>query len=99
MTKDEKDPQDKYIYMTARSMVGCYIGLFVKGRSVGRVRSLLTCKIKTGFGGNAGNKGAVALRFDLDDTSLMFINCHLMSGRRKGARRLEEVKTILENAF
>ena len=39
-----------------------------------------TSKVKTGFGGNSGNKGAVTLRFNFDDSSLVFLNCHLSSG-------------------
>lgn len=39
-----------------------------------------TSKVKTGFGGNSGNKGSVAIRFNFDDSSLSFINCHLASG-------------------
>ena len=80
-------------------MVGCFIGLFVKAKLLGRIRELKTTKIKTGFGGNTGNKGAVALRFMLDDTSMMFINCHLISGSDKGDKRTEEVNLIFDNAF
>jgi hypothetical protein len=39
-----------------------------------------TSKVKTGFAGQSGNKGAVALRFNFDDSSLVFLNCHLTSG-------------------
>ena len=80
-------------------MVGCFIGLFVKCKVLCRIRYLKSTKIKTGFGGNAGNKGAVAIRFFIDDTSMMFVNCHLLSGRRKGLKRVEEMKKILESAF
>jgi len=32
------------------------------------------------MGGNTGNKGAVVLRFELDDTSIVLANAHLESG-------------------
>ena len=80
-------------------MVGLFVGLFVKSKLLGRIRDLKTTKIKTGLGGSAGNKGAVVLRFKIDDTSLLFMNCHLMSGKKKGSRRTDELNMIFENAF
>jgi hypothetical protein len=65
-------------------MVGCYIGLFIKQHLLSRVTDLRATKIKTGLGGSSGNKGAVLVRFNIDDTSVMLMNCHLMSGKNKG---------------
>lgn len=83
----------------AKCMVGCLIGLFVKVKLLSRIRGLKTTKIKTGLGGSAGNKGAVAVRFKLDDTSMMFMNCHLMSGKQKGTKRTDELNLIFDYAF
>jgi len=80
-------------------MVGCFIALFVKAKLLGRIRDLKTTKIKTGLGGSAGNKGAVVVRFKLDDTNIMLMNCHLMSGKKKGSKRTDEVNFIFDNAF
>jgi hypothetical protein len=33
--------------------------------------------------GATGNKGAVCIRFQIEEQTIMIINCHLMSGRRK----------------
>lgn len=80
-------------------MVGCFIGLFVKAKLLSRIKDLKSTKIKTGLGGSAGNKGSVILRFKLDDTSIMLINCHLMSGKNKGNKRTEELNFIFDTAF
>jgi synaptojanin len=80
-------------------MVGCFIGLFVKTKILSRMRDLKTTKIKTGIGGSAGNKGAVIVRFKLDDTNIMLMNCHLMSGKKKGNKRTEELNFIFDSAF
>ena len=80
-------------------MVGCFIGLFVKQKLIPRIKDLMTTKIKTGLGGSAGNKGSVIVRFKLDDTSIMFMNCHLMSGKGKGSKRTEEISLIMDNVF
>ena len=87
------------MFVIAKSMVGCFIGLFVKAKLLSRIRELKTTKIKTGLGGSAGNKGAVVVRFKLDDTNILFMNCHLMSGKKKGSRRTDELNFIFENAF
>lgn len=93
------DQQEKYVFVIAKSMVGCFIGLFVKAKMLSRMRDLKTTKIKTGMGGGAGNKGAVIVRFKLDDTNIMLVNCHLMSGKKKGNKRAEELNMIFDSAF
>jgi len=60
-------------------MVGCYILLYVKDELHHRVNSIKVSKVKTGFGGSSGNKGAVGLSFSVDDCNFAFINCHLSS--------------------
>ena len=64
-----------------------------------RIKDLKTTKIKTGLGGSAGNKGAVIVRFNIDDTSVLLMNCHLMSGKNKGSKRTDELNFIFDNAF
>lgn len=92
---------EKYVWVIAKSMVGCFIGLFVKRKLLqgNRIKDLMATKIKTGLGGSAGNKGAVIVRFKLDDTNMMFLNCHLMSGKGKGSKRTDEINFIFDNAF
>jgi hypothetical protein len=51
-----------------------------------------TVKIKTGTSGYTANKGSVALRFDFEDSSFMFLNCHLASGQNKVPQRIAEIK-------
>lgn len=94
-----KDPDERFVWVIAKAMVGCFIGLFVKQKLLGRIKELKTTKIKTGLGGSAGNKGAVIVRFRLDDTNIMLMNCHLMSGKNKGSKRTDELNFIFDNAF
>ncbi len=74
-------PNEHYTPVVGKTMVGQYIALFVRKRLISRIKDVKTCKIKTGLEGFAGNKGAVALRFMLDDTSIVAVNCHLASGK------------------
>jgi hypothetical protein len=59
-----EDPEEQLQWVTAKCMVGCFIGLFVKRKILNdRFKDFKTDKIKTGMGGSTGNKGAVILRF------------------------------------
>ena len=63
-------------------MFGCYIMLFARQDKFDQrcFKSLKSVKIKTGTKGMTANKGAVAIRFNFEDTSFMFMNTHLTSG-------------------
>ena len=70
----------KYIPITQKLMVGCYIIMFAKLDHKNAFRQLRKTKVKTGFSGIAGNKGSVALRFNFYETSFAFINVHMAAG-------------------
>jgi hypothetical protein len=72
--------KEKYLCIAKKAMVGCFILLFIKDVHKYRVSNMRTSKVKTGFAGQSGNKGAVAIRFNFDDSSFALINCHLSSG-------------------
>ena len=44
-------------------------------------RDVCVDSVKTGLGGTAGNKGAVAIRFLLRNTSMCFIATHFAAGQ------------------
>lgn len=46
--------------------------------------------VKTGLGGAAGNKGAVAIRFLLHNTSMCFIAAHFAAGQSGIKERNED---------
>ena len=50
-------------------MVGIYLAVFIKRKLSSRLKpkSIQICKVKLGTMGSTGNKGAVCLRFELDD--------------------------------
>jgi len=62
-------------------MVGCFIILFAKDEHKNKINSIRTSKVKTGLAGSSGNKGSVSIRFNFENTSFAFMNCHLTSGQ------------------
>lgn len=101
MFQQEYDQSERLVACADTSMVGCFIALFIKQKLAKRIKQddIQTCKIKTGNLGTTGNKGAVCIRFRIEDQSVMAINCHLMSGRRRIKERIEEVAKIFEEAY
>ena len=74
------DQQDQYAFYQGKTMQGCFIGLFTKRKFMSKIKDAYVCKVKAGMGGFAKNKGSVALRFKVNDSSMAFLNCHLQSG-------------------
>jgi hypothetical protein len=62
-----------------------------------RVSNLSGAEVKRGMGGLHGNKGAIVVRFMLDDTSMCFINCHLAAGQSQANSRHADIAAILES--
>lgn len=61
----DTDEQDSYLLITSVQLVGVCLFLFVRKRLAGSLRNIATSSVKTGLGGTAGNKGAVAIRFQV----------------------------------
>ncbi len=76
-------PSSSFSCVTRKVMFGCLIMLFAREDSIKSVRKVHTVKVKTGARGMAANKGSTAIRFNYEDTSFMFLNCHLTSGQKQ----------------
>lgn len=50
--------------------------------------------VQTGLQGLSGNKGGVGIRFDLFDTSVCLVTCHLAAGHSNVAERNADYRTI-----
>lgn len=56
--------RQRYICISKKAMVGCLIMIFTKDEHKNKVSKIRTSKVKTGFGGQSGNKGSVSVRFN-----------------------------------
>ena len=64
-------------------MAGMNILLIARKRVQIRLMDVSACHVKPNIGNANGNKGAVMIRFELEDTTFVFINHHLCSGVTK----------------
>lgn len=72
---------NNYVLLTYYQLVGVCLFIFVKIDLVAVVKDLAVDTVKTGLGGATGNKGAVAVRFVVDSTSLCFVCSHFAAGQ------------------
>lgn len=96
-TLDDYMPSnDLYHLLQSSPLVGLFTCVFVKSTIRDRIRNLHAAEIKRGMGGLHGNKGAIVVRFKVDDTSLCFVNCHLAAGQSQANSRHNDIAAILE---
>eukprot|EP01025_Chloroclados_australasicus_P045491 TRINITY_DN497_c1_g1_i4.p1 TRINITY_DN497_c1_g1~~TRINITY_DN497_c1_g1_i4.p1 ORF type:complete len:773 (-),score=124.62 TRINITY_DN497_c1_g1_i4:468-2615(-) len=74
------DADAKYVRIAFKQMVGVYLSIWVKKQIVDKIRGIQTMNVATGVFGYLGNKGAVAIRMRIYDSSVLFVTCHLPSG-------------------
>eukprot|EP01016_Furgasonia_blochmanni_P042778 TRINITY_DN5705_c0_g1_i13.p1 TRINITY_DN5705_c0_g1~~TRINITY_DN5705_c0_g1_i13.p1 ORF type:complete len:510 (-),score=81.94 TRINITY_DN5705_c0_g1_i13:289-1818(-) len=89
----------EYHLLQQLNLVGLMMVVFVRGDLHDRISHVETDIVKMGVGGNLGNKGALILRFNVDNTSVAFINCHLEAGAKKLNDRLQQIVQIHTKAF
>ena len=73
--------QLSYSALYCHHLVGTALVVFVRSELLPRVRAVRGGVVATGAGGLLGNKGAVAVRFKVDTTSLCFLSAHLSADR------------------
>lgn len=90
---------DLYHLLHSAPLVGLFTCVFVKSSLRERIRNVSVAEVKRGMGGLHGNKGAVVVRFQVDDTSLCFVNCHLAAGQTQSNSRHNDVAAILDTSL
>lgn len=91
-------PNQNYILLHTANLVGLFTCIFVKDSERRNIRDVSGAEIKLGFSGRVGNKGALVVRFFIDDSSLCFINCHLAAGQSQTTHRNNDAAAITEAA-
>ncbi|WAQ92694.1 hypothetical protein PtA15_17A176 [Puccinia triticina] len=96
LTSLENRPSKKSSYAIIRSdqLVGAALIILAKAELVPAVRSVEAKTKKTGLKGIAGNKGAVAIRLDIHDSSFCFVTAHFAAGLSNVDERNHDYETI-----
>ncbi|KFX96014.1 hypothetical protein V490_03564 [Pseudogymnoascus sp. VKM F-3557] len=95
---DDYMPKNElYHLLQSSTLVGLFTCIFVKSHLRDRVKNLSASEVKRGMGGLHGNKGALIVRFVVDDTSMCFVNCHLAAGQAHTKLRNHDISAILES--
>jgi phosphatidylinositol-bisphosphatase len=76
ITRDEP-----YILLTSVQLVGVCLFVFVRPHLAENIRDVATDLVKTGLRGAAGNKGGVAIRFSVYNSSIAFVCGHFAAGQ------------------
>ncbi|KAK5943564.1 Inositol-1,4,5-trisphosphate 5-phosphatase 1 [Knufia obscura] len=90
----EKD-EDRYILLRSGQLVGAALMVFVKISTLSKIKNVEGAIKKTGMSGIAGNKGAVAIRMDIEGSSLCFVTAHLAAGFGNYDERNRDYQTIV----
>ena len=88
-----------YIFVQKETLVGILLIIFIKIDIKDRISNLEIDTVKTGLAGTLGNKGAVVIKFNVDDSSLCFLNCHMEAGGKNNNVRLMNITDFHQKAF
>ena len=90
---------DKYSLVCESSLVGVVLFVYSKVSVSNYITKIEFDTMRLGFGGKMGNKGAVVVRFNLEDSTVCVIACHLASGISKNELRKSQIREILSEIF
>ncbi|KAG7126732.1 Inositol-1 like protein [Verticillium longisporum] len=90
----EKAGGERYVLLRSGQLVGAALCIFVKASSLSSIKNVEGSVKKTGMSGMAGNKGAVAIRFDYASTPICFVTAHLAAGFSNYDERNRDYATI-----
>lgn len=77
----------QYVLLRADQLVGTALIMLVKTNIAPHVKNVDAASKKTGLKGMAGNKGAIAIRLELDDSSFCFVTAHFAAGHSNFEQR------------
>ncbi|XP_055620671.1 synaptojanin-1 [Toxorhynchites rutilus septentrionalis] len=78
---------EEYVLLTYQQLVGVCLYIYIRPQHAQHIRDVAIDCVKTGLGGATGNKGAAAIRFVINGTSICFVCAHFAAGQSQVAER------------
>ena len=88
-----------YLFLDKVELVGIWMIVYIGTKWKKSVRGVFRETVKTGMGGQYGNKGAGIVRVKVEETMINLINAHLESGQDKMQMRIQNLVDIHQRAF
>lgn len=76
-----------YTLLTYQQLVGVCLYVYIRPEHAKYIRDVAIDTVKTGLGGATGNKGAAAIRFVFNGTSICFVAAHFAAGQSQVIER------------
>ncbi|KAJ9095489.1 hypothetical protein QFC20_006632 [Naganishia adeliensis] len=90
----QQSEKNQFVLLRSEQLVGTAIFVFARKELLPHIARVEGASRKTGLRGMSGNKGGCGVRFDLYDTSLCLMTCHLAAGHSNVTERNADYKTI-----
>ncbi|KAL0211964.1 hypothetical protein RCL1_005590 [Eukaryota sp. TZLM3-RCL] len=87
---------DKYQLIASKSLLEIRLAVFIHKQYFVKVSNIEIGTEATGIARVIGNKGAVAIKFDISSTSFCFVNCHLAAHQERADNRNTDFKEIVD---
>ncbi|XP_065057148.1 type II inositol 1,4,5-trisphosphate 5-phosphatase-like isoform X2 [Rhopilema esculentum] len=84
----------EYTQIRTHRLVGMMLAVFVQTKHQAHIIDVTSEHCGTGIMGKMGNKGAVAIRFQLHNSTISFVNSHLAAHLAEFERRNQDFKDI-----
>jgi len=91
----ERTLEQKYQLVASKHLVGLSLSVYAKRTIFGYVSDIQEDKVGVGIMGVGGNKGAVAIRFRVYDSTVCFVNAHLAAHQHNTAGRNSDYHNII----
>ena len=86
-----------HVLLRSLNLVALGLFIYIRPSLISRLREFDSASVKTGLMGTAANKGGIAMRFKIDDSTFVFVTAHFAAGQSVVDDRNRDYWTITGN--